>query len=832
MCVRYTRWYLLCLCTCLRVCVCLSILLLALVRPVPARVTVVASGAADVTITLDADISTFDEAGFVAGLASLLGEPASRFQVRSVVRGSTIVTFGILPTATGAAPQSVADRLVAKVESDPSAVTAALGSRATGIRVNNPPPNNDSSSSGSGLSGGIIAAIVVPIVVVIIVLIVVVVLVVRSRRQKKQSDSDAPDDRIELDTLRVDVSGSSSGRKQVTPTSSKASDAAAAPLITPDAKGSESAGQLPGGSRGSLPHSKSDSKTVDSPIYNPSLSGSESDKEKPLPGRTTDTPAVVYSPGGTWVSNSGASVDNAGSSRVTSRTGSASTPAADLHSGWEIDYNELKLGTEIGRGAVGVVYKARWRGTLCVVKQMLGSGGEKDFLREARNMQNLRNHPNCVLMLGVCTAPDKPFCIVEEYIDGGSLERIIQDVHAPLGLLTCLQILRDVASGMQHLHKQHFLHCDLASRNILVSEKRKNRYLAKICDYGLSRRQLGDYYQATTDAKFPIRWSSPEVILFRKYSEASDVWSFAVVVYELLARRLPYAEMSNREVMEHVCDRQQRLPNPDRIEYPPELDNIVQRCFRRDPQARPGFDEIQDVLEGLLGSFRKSTTPRSSRRLSQASKSRQGMTTLDQPTTSTDTPRDSTSSGPTPPQAPGATYGLESPHAYGVESRGHPAAVFVQPPPIVSTSTGELHDAPTHPASASAAQDYGRHETELSRAPRLTTTLDFLDDSAPRPSSAVAASLHSEPPAVEQPAHSDDDTTESTPDSEHEYSFKGRPVTASASSPSVPSSKFGPASAFSATNSAPAAFGASLSQSSDVYLQSPTQLNESPKLPK
>jgi len=285
--------------------------------------------------------------------------------------------------------------------------------------------------------------------------------------------------------------------------------------------------------------------------------------------------------------------------------------SAEMQKHFEIPYNEIKIEKEIGRGAFGVVFKAQWRNCDCVVKQLnlQDADSKEEFLKEARNVMKLKLHQNVCGVFGVCTDPNHPTSIVMEFVEGGSLKELVYDDKTKLDALTVVRMAKDVAGGMSHIHEEGILHCDLACRNLLYSSRGNGRYLIKVTDLGLARISETGHYDAKADAKFPIRWSAPEVHMKHKLSKASDVWAFGVVLYEMMEGRLPYFKLKNSEVIEFICNGG-LLEQPNRINCP-ELWNIALQCFQMEPSDRPTFHQLFTELSDLESKLSGANDPKS-----------------------------------------------------------------------------------------------------------------------------------------------------------------------------------------------------------------------------
>lgn len=152
------------------------------------------------------------------------------------------------------------------------------------------------------------------------------------------------------------------------------------------------------------------------------------------------------------------------------------------------------------------------------------------------------------------------------------------------------------ASGMAYLETQNYIHRDLAARNILVGDN----LTCKVADFGLARviQDSQEIYQAQEGAKFPIKWTAPEAALYNKFTIKSDVWSFGILLTELVTYgRIPYPGMNNAEVLSQV-ERGFRMSKPQNC--PDMLYDVMLQCWDTDPQKRPTFDSLQWQLEDFF----------------------------------------------------------------------------------------------------------------------------------------------------------------------------------------------------------------------------------------
>ncbi|CAB3364749.1 Hypothetical predicted protein [Cloeon dipterum] len=261
---------------------------------------------------------------------------------------------------------------------------------------------------------------------------------------------------------------------------------------------------------------------------------------------------------------------------------------------WEIDRGSLKFVRKLGHGQFGEVWEGLWNNTTPVAIKTLkpGTMDPKDFLAEAQIMKKLR-HTKLIQLYAVCTM-EEPIYIITELMKNGSLLEYLQGKGRALKLPPLIDMAAQIASGMAYLESQNYIHRDLAARNVLVAESN----VVKIADFGLARLIKEDEYEARVGARFPIKWTAPEAANYSKFSIKSDVWSFGILLTELVTYgRIPYPGMTNAEVL-HQVEHGYRMPCPPGC--PAALYDIMLECWHKDPMKRPTFETLQWKLEDFF----------------------------------------------------------------------------------------------------------------------------------------------------------------------------------------------------------------------------------------
>ncbi|KAK2868489.1 hypothetical protein Q7C36_000360 [Tachysurus vachellii] len=270
----------------------------------------------------------------------------------------------------------------------------------------------------------------------------------------------------------------------------------------------------------------------------------------------------------------------------------------------EIDVSTVKIEEVIGAGEFGEVYKGRLklpgkREIYVAIKTLKAGYSEKqrrDFLSEASIMGQF-DHPNIIRLEGVVTK-SRPVMIVTEFMENGALDSFLRQNDGQFTVIQLVGMMRGISAGMKYLSEMNYVHRDLAARNILVN----SNLVCKVSDFGLSRYLQEDTsdptYTSSLGGKIPVRWTSPEAIAYRKFTSASDVWSYGIVMWEVMSfGERPYWDMSNQDVI-NAIEQDYRLPAP--MDCPTALHQLMLDCWQKDRNARPRFTDIVNTLDKLI----------------------------------------------------------------------------------------------------------------------------------------------------------------------------------------------------------------------------------------
>ncbi|KAK9065278.1 hypothetical protein SSX86_016661 [Deinandra increscens subsp. villosa] len=252
---------------------------------------------------------------------------------------------------------------------------------------------------------------------------------------------------------------------------------------------------------------------------------------------------------------------------------------------WDIDFSELTVGTRVGIGFFGEVFRGIWNGTEVAIKvfleQDLTVENMEDFCNEISILSRLR-HPNVILFLGACTRPPR-LSMVTEYMEMGSLYYLIHlsGQKKKLSWRRRLKMLRDICRGLMCIHRMKIAHRDIKSANCLVNK----HWTVKICDFGLSRLMTESPMKDTSSAGTP-EWMAPELIRNEPFTEKCDIFSLGVIMWELCTLSRPWEGLPPERVVYSVANEGSRLDIP---EGP--LGRLIADCWG-EPQERPSCEAI------------------------------------------------------------------------------------------------------------------------------------------------------------------------------------------------------------------------------------------------
>ncbi|XP_016997567.2 fibroblast growth factor receptor homolog 2 [Drosophila takahashii] len=300
-----------------------------------------------------------------------------------------------------------------------------------------------------------------------------------------------------------------------------------------------------------------------------------------------------------------------------------------LDSNWEIPRQQLNLGSILGEGAFGRVVMAEADGlprspqlaeTIVAVKMVKEEHTDTDMaslVREMEVMKMIGKHINIINLLGCCSQGG-PLWVIVEFAPHGNLKDFLKQNRpgAPqrrsdsdgylddkplipaqhLGEKELTKFAFQIARGMEYLASRRCIHRDLAARNVLVSDG----YVMKIADFGLARDiQDTEYYRKNTNGRLPIKWMAPESLQEKKYDSQSDVWSYGVLLWEIMTYGdQPYPQILSAEELYSYLITGQRMEKPAKCSL--NIYVVMRQCWHFESCARPTFTELVESFDGIL----------------------------------------------------------------------------------------------------------------------------------------------------------------------------------------------------------------------------------------
>nr|ABR23004.1 fibroblast growth factor receptor 2 [Paracentrotus lividus] len=287
---------------------------------------------------------------------------------------------------------------------------------------------------------------------------------------------------------------------------------------------------------------------------------------------------------------------------------------------FEFPRERLVIGAVVGTGSFGKVVRGDAEGiikpackTVVAIKMLKEDAtglDHQDLLKELSVMKLLKPHPNIVTLFGCCTKDgyESPLIIMEYLPNGNLLSHLrssrqrVEDfemhrtsMRTTLSPTDLIRYAYEIANGMAYLASMMCIHRDLAARNILLSRDG----VCKLSDFGLARDVMnGGVYQRKTQGRVPIRWMALESLLDNVYTIQSDVWSFGVLMWEIVTiGSYPYPGVPSKKLIKDL-QKGYRMPRPEHCSE--DIYSIMLECWRDENKMRPTFDQLRNRLETIL----------------------------------------------------------------------------------------------------------------------------------------------------------------------------------------------------------------------------------------
>ncbi|XP_027521797.1 RAF proto-oncogene serine/threonine-protein kinase isoform X5 [Corapipo altera] len=274
---------------------------------------------------------------------------------------------------------------------------------------------------------------------------------------------------------------------------------------------------------------------------------------------------------------------------------------------WEIEASEVMLSTRIGSGSFGTVYKGKWHGDVAVKILKVVDPTPEQFQAFRNEVAVLRKtrHVNILLFMGYMTKDN--LAIVTQWCEGSSLYKHLHVQETKFQMFQLIDIARQTAQGMDYLHAKNIIHRDMKSNNIFLHEG----LTVKIGDFGLATvKSRWSGSQQVEQPTGSILWMAPEVIRMQDsnpFSFQSDVYSYGIVLYELMTGELPYSHINNRDQIIFMVGRGYASPDLSKLykNCPKAMKRLVADCLKKVREERPLFPQILSSIELLQHSLPK-----------------------------------------------------------------------------------------------------------------------------------------------------------------------------------------------------------------------------------
>jgi serine/threonine protein kinase len=266
----------------------------------------------------------------------------------------------------------------------------------------------------------------------------------------------------------------------------------------------------------------------------------------------------------------------------------------------KIDFNDLKIGDEIGRGAFSTVYRGLYRGESVAIKKiaLTGKDADKSLTSEVALLASLR-HPNLIKYFGAAVVGREAF-IVTELMNGGNLSAVLRRVDVPLSWRLRIRIARSIMAGIQFLHSNELVHRDIKTENVLLDD----HWRVVVADFGFARKMSAPGAPGAMTLCGTDEFMAPEILFGEQYDERADVFSFGVLLFELIFRLQPGREgflvREPRNKFKLPMDTIMAMAPKD---CPPSLLQCAVECCHYDSEYRMTSDDALEWLTALQEEF-------------------------------------------------------------------------------------------------------------------------------------------------------------------------------------------------------------------------------------
>lgn len=260
-----------------------------------------------------------------------------------------------------------------------------------------------------------------------------------------------------------------------------------------------------------------------------------------------------------------------------------------------IKWNDIEREDKLGEGAYSVVEQAWCQGRLVAIKlfKTTRNSALQAFMREVNALRACKDNTRAIKLIGVCVESRDRLCIVTPLYKGGSIHDALYKHGHIFTHDQALIIAKDLALGLAQIHRDGFIHRDITPTNVLLHPDLNGKSF--IADFGIAIAQNDEGEAETKSPRGHPRYKAPELVIKDPYTEKIDVWQFGTLLFVIFSNRRPFESIADRE----VCVKMASGERPDMSHLPLAISNIIDLCWSIDPDTRPSFDILVDMINPL-----------------------------------------------------------------------------------------------------------------------------------------------------------------------------------------------------------------------------------------